>query len=432
MADIRFLTYPVFQAFDDNGNPLSGGKVNVYSAGTTDRIDTWNDADKTSKNANPVVLNSRGEADIWFDAPAKIVLTDSDDVTVKTIDDVSPLNTQTLTGQYNLLKNGSFELDGDGDGKPDNWDIVETTSTSTVEIDTSTVAHGSNSLKFVSGGGGGGTATTSEKFPVSDGESFGVNFFVASTTTTATNKVDVIFYDSAGTNPSTTNVYTSGGTSPSTLTRKAFSVTTPANKTQAEVKLSGVTNATSATTYFDHVQALDQGYLFSGTGGKVTADAADINNIDGLSIDLSGLTATSTELNLIDGYTGTTADMNSVLTPYASQRVELGNDFATDTQEVVCERIGNLVTVTSVGTLSHSSSSNPSSTAGDIPSSFRPDATISTAYSIIEQASDELHEVSINTSGTLSLFYNDYSGSAVSRTSSPSFSISYLLYSNIT
>ncbi len=264
---VRFLSYPKFHATDDNGKPLVGGKLNVYAAGTSDRIDTWTDFDQTSKNTNPIILNARGEADVFFDAPAKLVLTDKNDVTIWTLDDISPLNAQTLTGQYNLIQNGSFELDGDGDGIPDNWDIVELDDSSTVEIDTSNVKHGTQSLKFSSSGLGGGTATTSDLFPLSDDATISVSFYIASTTTTATNKVDLITYDKDGGNPATTNVYTSSGTVPSDFEIRSISPTVPSGKTQGELKLTGVENNVTSTTYFDKVQVSDQESIFVTSGG---------------------------------------------------------------------------------------------------------------------------------------------------------------------
>jgi hypothetical protein len=75
-----------FMAFDANGDPLSGGKVHTYEAGTTTNKATYSDSGLTSANANPVVLNSRGEADIYGSGLYKIVLKDSDDVTVWTVD----------------------------------------------------------------------------------------------------------------------------------------------------------------------------------------------------------------------------------------------------------------------------------------------------------------------------------------------------------
>lgn len=84
---------PKFTAFDSNGDPLSGGKVYTYVTGTTTNKTTWTDAAKGTANANPVVLDSNGQADIWLDGEYRIVLKDSDDVTQWTVDNVNSLLT---------------------------------------------------------------------------------------------------------------------------------------------------------------------------------------------------------------------------------------------------------------------------------------------------------------------------------------------------
>jgi hypothetical protein len=75
------IPLPKFRAVDANGDALSGGKVFVYAAGTTTKIDSYTDAGGGTTNANPVVLDSRGEANIWMPAgvPFKIVLAPSTD-----------------------------------------------------------------------------------------------------------------------------------------------------------------------------------------------------------------------------------------------------------------------------------------------------------------------------------------------------------------
>lgn len=93
MAAIGFNSAQV-QLFDNNGDPLVGGKVNVYIAGSSTRQDTYFDADLAvgHKNANPVILDSAGRAVIYFTpTPAlKIVVTDTNNVGVWSQDGVSP------------------------------------------------------------------------------------------------------------------------------------------------------------------------------------------------------------------------------------------------------------------------------------------------------------------------------------------------------
>lgn len=69
---------PKLQLFDDNGNPLSGGFVYTYEAGTTTPLATYADADQNAFNENPVELDAAGRATIfWGSAPYDVVVTDS-------------------------------------------------------------------------------------------------------------------------------------------------------------------------------------------------------------------------------------------------------------------------------------------------------------------------------------------------------------------
>ena len=55
------------QFFDDNGNPLSGGLIDTYIAGSTTPINTYTDITLTTIHTNPIVLNTRGETTIFLD-----------------------------------------------------------------------------------------------------------------------------------------------------------------------------------------------------------------------------------------------------------------------------------------------------------------------------------------------------------------------------
>lgn len=55
-----------FKAWDNNGNPLVGGKLFTYAAGTTTPIATYTDALQSGTNTNPVILNARGEANVYL------------------------------------------------------------------------------------------------------------------------------------------------------------------------------------------------------------------------------------------------------------------------------------------------------------------------------------------------------------------------------
>jgi hypothetical protein len=74
---------------DANGNPLSGGKVFSYLAGTSTPTVTFTDQSGATPNANPVILDANGEANIWIGAGSyKFILTNSNDVQQWVVDSV--------------------------------------------------------------------------------------------------------------------------------------------------------------------------------------------------------------------------------------------------------------------------------------------------------------------------------------------------------
>jgi hypothetical protein len=80
--------YVFWQELDNDGEPLAGGKVYTYAAGTTTDKVTYTDADETAQNTNPIILDSAGRANIWLDEGTyKFVITDSNDVVIRTVDD---------------------------------------------------------------------------------------------------------------------------------------------------------------------------------------------------------------------------------------------------------------------------------------------------------------------------------------------------------
>jgi hypothetical protein len=71
------------------GVPLVGGKVYTYDAGTSNPRVTYQDSAATQPNTNPVILDARGEAVIFWSGSYKVVLKDALDNTIWTVDNVS-------------------------------------------------------------------------------------------------------------------------------------------------------------------------------------------------------------------------------------------------------------------------------------------------------------------------------------------------------
>ena len=80
------------QFFDNNGNPLAGGLIYTYAAGTTTPAATYNSSNGGTANANPIVLDSAGRtpAQIWLTEGSsyKFVLETALGVTIKTDDNI--------------------------------------------------------------------------------------------------------------------------------------------------------------------------------------------------------------------------------------------------------------------------------------------------------------------------------------------------------
>ena len=90
---------PKLQFIDANGNPIVGGKLYTYAAGTTTPLATYTDSSGNTANTNPVILDSRGEANVWLNTSLyKFKLTTSTDVDVWTVDNIStPISGASLS-----------------------------------------------------------------------------------------------------------------------------------------------------------------------------------------------------------------------------------------------------------------------------------------------------------------------------------------------
>lgn len=81
--------------FDANGLPLAGGQLFTYLAGTTTPLATYTDSTGVTPNANPVILDSSGYANIWMGPTSyKFVLEDSLSNIIFTIDNVQSISSQ--------------------------------------------------------------------------------------------------------------------------------------------------------------------------------------------------------------------------------------------------------------------------------------------------------------------------------------------------
>ena len=73
---------------DASGDPLSGGKVWTYEAGTNNLKTTYTDQVMSSDATNPIILDSRGQASVFGYGNYKFKIYDSTDVLQTTIDNL--------------------------------------------------------------------------------------------------------------------------------------------------------------------------------------------------------------------------------------------------------------------------------------------------------------------------------------------------------
>lgn len=101
---MNLLPLPIQKFFGNDGKPLNGGKLFTYVPGTTTKLATYTDSTGGTPNANPVILDYRGEANVWGDPTLtyKFVLapsTDTDPPTapIWSVDNINvPLSIATL------------------------------------------------------------------------------------------------------------------------------------------------------------------------------------------------------------------------------------------------------------------------------------------------------------------------------------------------
>ena len=82
------------QYLDDNGDPISNGKVYFWASGGSYSTpkDTYTTEDLSTANANPLILDAGGRATAFLSGDYDVQLKTSADVLIKTVDDVTSGN----------------------------------------------------------------------------------------------------------------------------------------------------------------------------------------------------------------------------------------------------------------------------------------------------------------------------------------------------
>ena len=101
MATANLMPQLIQRFVDGSGEPLVGGKLYTYEAGTSTPLATYQDAAQLTPNANPVIFDSNGEANIWLGGSSyKLVLKDSADTTLATRDGVAHIPAGSITATH--------------------------------------------------------------------------------------------------------------------------------------------------------------------------------------------------------------------------------------------------------------------------------------------------------------------------------------------
>jgi hypothetical protein len=155
--------------------------------------------------------------------------------------------------------NGSFELDSDADGQPDNWTCEEYAG-GTIALETTDPAHGAKALKFIHPGGasnGGGYADT-DYIEISELTVLAIGFIHWATAAGMKNKVQARYFTKAKIElspGSPVDIYNSTS-NPTSETAFIYSFTPPATARYMKVRLIGGYTDTdvAGTAYFDDVR----------------------------------------------------------------------------------------------------------------------------------------------------------------------------------
>lgn len=151
------------QFLDATGAPLVGGLLYTYAAGTTNPQATYTDSSGGTANTNPVVLDSRGEANVWLgSATYKFKLCDADNSELWTVDNIS-----APTASLSPVLSGNVTIDTDSAGPA--LKITQTGTGPVLKVQDSTDPDLTPFIIDSSGQVGIGTSSPTTALDVSDG-----------------------------------------------------------------------------------------------------------------------------------------------------------------------------------------------------------------------------------------------------------------------
>lgn len=177
------------------------------------------------------------------------------------------------------IPNGSFEIDTDLDGIPDNWSR-NLYAGGSAAFDTTTPAHGAQGYKFTraSGAGNGGGYLESGYLEISEVGVYLVSFDIKSSVAGLKNIVKVRYFDKSKTYLSDQDIYSSTS-NPTSWTRYLLILSVPANARYCKIRLIGGYTDTDVAgdTHYDDVaingRTTNQSLLKTATGSVFTTSA---------------------------------------------------------------------------------------------------------------------------------------------------------------
>lgn len=243
------------QFFDDNGDPLSGGKLYTYAAGTTTPKATYTTQAASVENSNPVILDSEGRAIIFIEGSYKFKLTDSSDVPIGPnggiTDNITSFNASTES-------NTGFFQSFSGDGAT----VAYTLSENLGEDEKALMIY--SELEY----------STNGTFATDTGWTKGAGWTIAAGVATATGAISTAIEQSAG----ITIIHGKAYLVKYTITRSAGTLTPQLGGTDG-------TGRTASGTYSEVIIAgSTQTIAFNTSGFTGTLDNVSIRDVGVLSI----------------------------------------------------------------------------------------------------------------------------------------------------
>lgn len=253
---------PVGNVFIGNdGKPLRDGTVQFTTVNSNVSVQAYKESSLTDavKHADPVQLNGNGRpkgGGIWINENADVYLYDKDGVLVDSQKSVNPADEDdTANAGNNLVLNGSFELDSDGNGVPDNWTVNNTGDSDNVQSGADN-QHGAKSFLFTNDGTGEGILTSTDFIAVKPSYNYEFLFDLLASAANIEVLVDVIWYTDAKVQISTSSLYSELAANPTSWTQAQREVTSPATAKFAKIQITGVGDSggtTTGTLYIDNV-----------------------------------------------------------------------------------------------------------------------------------------------------------------------------------